>query len=484
MLCFLALSIFISCEDDEGVTENMQKPRVNFEYSPTTPKEGEEVAFTAATDDGSTEIISWNWHFGDADSTTSTEQNPTFSYKVLGDYEVTLEVTDAFQNVFRTHQGITVADNEYIAWTFSTNTNVANINDGSSAPVIGDDGTIYYTESRAGVESKVVAVIDKGDSAEIKWTSSAMGGDLPNSPSIGKDGGIFINAWVDDYAISKLNASDGSVVWSGGIGTDVSNNTVAVDSEGNAYHGSRSQGENGGVYSWSPEGEKRWEITGVGAFYSAPAISADESTVYFFNSSTGEIWAVNTADGALKWDNPVGIESAIHGTSLSIDADGTVYYTTNTHVVAISDEGSTGAVKWSLEVGDASNSGIVIGHDGTLYTGSAAGLLSINPAGTLNWSYDAQIIESVPAVDALGRIYVGTSDGRLIIVNADGALAKEFQLGDGVANSPTIADDGAVYIEVLHDDTIKLCKIIGESTPADSPWPMKGQNAKNTGKAI
>src|SRR5690606_34627308 len=140
---------------------------------------------------------------------------------------------------------------------------------------------------------------DKGDSAEIKWTSSAMGGDLPNSPSTGKDGGIFINPGVDDYAIPKLNATDESVVWSGGIGTDDANNTVAVDSEGNAYHGSRSQGENGGVYSWSPEGEKRWEITGVGAFYSAPAISADESTVYFFNSSTGEIWAVNTADGAL-----------------------------------------------------------------------------------------------------------------------------------------------------------------------------------------
>src|SRR5690606_34546558 len=126
--------------------------------------------------------------------------------------------------------------------------------------------------------------------------------------------------------------------------------------------------------------------------------------------------------------------SGIHGSSLSIGADGTIYFTTNTHVVAITDEGATGSVKWQTEVNDASNSGIVIGNTGNLYTGSRGGLVSLNPDdGTINWTYtDAEISESVPAVDANENIYIGTMDGMLLIINEDGNLEKEIELTDAL----------------------------------------------------
>ena len=89
----------------------------------------------------------------------------------------------------------------------------------------------------------------------------------------------------------------------------------------------------------------------------------------------------------------------------------------------------------------------------------------------------------MPAVDVNGNIYIGTTDGKLVVVNPEGMLLKEFQLGDGVVNSPTIADDGTVYIEAVAGNVIKLFKIaVEESGPAVSPWPMKGQNKKNTGQ--
>lgn len=490
LTCGLVFGIsLMSCEKDDS-PEELSLPKADFNFSPTAPVEGDEVTFSANIEQGSSDIASWEWNFGDANATTSTETDPTFIYEDQGIYDVTLEVTDASGNVQRTTQTVIVGKKEFpavIGWEFTTGNVVRNINDGSSAPVIDDNGVIYYVESRGNELSSVVAVIDQGDTAEMKWASSAVGGELPNSPAIGPDGNIFINAWVDDNAISKLNSADGSIIWAGAIGTDVSNNTPAIDSEGNTYHGSRAQGENGGVFSWSPTGEMRWSITGEGAFYAAPVISADEATVYFLNTNTGEIWAVNTEDGSTKWEAPLGIGSGTHGPSLSMDSDGTIYYSNKTHVVAVTDGGTTGTVKWQTELNDPSNSGVVIGPDGTLYTGSIGGLVALNPSdGTVIWTYeDAEIAESVPAVDINGNIYVGTTDGRLIIVDAEGELEKEFEIGDNVVNSPTIAADGTVYVEVMDGENIKLVKIVVEdSAPATSAWPMKGQNAKNTGKAI
>ncbi|WP_224998260.1 PQQ-binding-like beta-propeller repeat protein [Cesiribacter sp. SM1] len=488
LILFAILSIaFAGCDEDED-PGNIMLPRADFAYTPSTPREGEEILFYADPEENSGDIVSWHWSFGDPEGSTSTKRNPYFTYAAAGDYEVVLRVMNAAGNSMEVSRTVTVTPpppDEFpanIAWSFTSNNTVANINDGSSAPVIGDDGTIYYVESRAGAGSSVLAVTDGGESATLKWVSNAFGGELPNAPSIGPDGNIFINAWVDDRAISKISAADGSILWSGAIGTDVSNNTPAVDSQGNTYHGSRAQGANGGVFSWSPEGEKRWEITGVGAFYAAPVISADESTVYFLNTNEGKIWAVNAADGTQKWTEPVGLDAGIHGSSLSMGADGTIYFTTNTHVAAVTDEGETGALKWAVEVNDASNSGVVIGPDGTLYTGSVGGLLAMNPAdGSVLWTYDAEIRESVPAVDMNGNIYVGTTSGLLLIVSPEGELLKELQLGDDVVNSPTIMEDGTVYVEATDKLTIKLYKILVENSGvADSPWPMKGKNVKNT----
>ena len=485
--CFVLSVVLFSCEDDENEMSSIT-PRVDFAFSPTAPVDGDEIVFTSEVLEPSSNIVSWHWSFYDKDSTTSAEANPTFVYEEPGTYPVTLDVVDANENAFRIVRPVVVAKAEFpatVVWEFTNNTTVARLNEGSNAPALAEDGTVYYVEGNAADLSTVVAVNDLGETAELKW-ATVMGNQVSNAPSIAPDGHIYINTWDAASSIAKLDGATGAIMWTGSVGTGVSNNTPAVDSEGNAYHGSRYRSPDGGAYSWTAGGEKRWEITGVGAFYAAPVLSADEQTVYFLNTNEGNIWAVNTADGTLKWDASVGLGTGIHGSSLSMDADGTIYFTTNTHVVAVTDNGTTGSVKWSTEVNDAANSGVVIGPQGELYTGSLGGLISLNPAdGTIVWTYeDAEVKESVPAVDVNGNVYVGTTDGRLVIVNSSGNLEKELQLGDNVVNSPTISADGTVYVEVLNETVIKLFKIAVENSgPADSPWPMKGQNAKNTGKA-
>jgi PKD repeat protein len=73
-----------------GCTGNLP-PTADFLYSPPSPNTGQSILFTDnSTDDGF--IASWNWDFGDGN--TSTIQNPAHSFAAAGTYAVSLTVTD------------------------------------------------------------------------------------------------------------------------------------------------------------------------------------------------------------------------------------------------------------------------------------------------------------------------------------------------------------------------------------------------------
>ncbi|MFC6996791.1 outer membrane protein assembly factor BamB family protein [Rufibacter roseus] len=487
MSLLMGLSLY-ACKDDDMV--DMAPPGVDFNYTPSSPVEGIEILFYSDPTEGSSPISEWHWEFGDANNSTSNKRNPYFTYTTAGTYTVKLTVKNQAGGSFEVSKTVEVAPPPKelitnIVWEFNNNTTVSKLNEGSSSPVIGDDGTIYYVEGNGSPvnTSKVVAVTDNGSTATLKW-ATATASYIANAPSIGPDGHIYVNTWQNANMVYKLNGATGEVMWTKG-GRGASNTTPAVDTQGNIYHGSRLQSSDGGLYSWSPTGDKRWQIVNQGAFYTAPVLSKDETTVYALNTNEGKLWAVNTADGTMKWSESVGMGSGTHGSSLSMGADGTIYYTTNAHVVAITDNGATGSVKWSADVTGAAQSGVVIGPNGDLYTGAGAGLVSLNAAtGGINWTYPLSTNESVPAVDVEGRVYIGATNGNLVVVSKDGILLKEIQLGDGVVNSPTIASDGTVYVEALSGANIKLFKIaVAESGPANSYWPMKGRNVKNTGQS-
>ncbi len=62
-----------------------------FEVSNAVPKIGDVIQFTDISAPAET-IISWEWDFGDGE--TSTEQNPAHSYQDVGMYDITLTVSD------------------------------------------------------------------------------------------------------------------------------------------------------------------------------------------------------------------------------------------------------------------------------------------------------------------------------------------------------------------------------------------------------
>ena len=63
---------------------------IGFTMRPYLPVVGQNIQFT---DTSTGSPVEWLWDFGDG--TTSTLQNPTHSYTVPGDYELTFTITDA-----------------------------------------------------------------------------------------------------------------------------------------------------------------------------------------------------------------------------------------------------------------------------------------------------------------------------------------------------------------------------------------------------
>ena len=90
---------------------------------------------------------------------------------------------------------------------------------------------------------------------------------------------------------------------------------------------------------------------------------------------------------------------------------------------------------------------------------------------------------SSPAIGSDGTVYVGSNDNKLYAINGkSGVKLWEFETGNAVDSSPAIGPDGTVYVG---SENKKLYAIKTDSKGlAKSPWPMRGQNARHTGRVM
>ena len=91
-------------------------------------------------------------------------------------------------------------------------------------------------------------------------------------------------------------------------------------------------------------------------------------------------------------------------------------------------------------------------------------------------------MNSSPAIGSDGTIYVGSHDKKLYAINGkSGVKLWDFETGGSVGSSPAIGSDGTIYVGSVDK---KLYAIKTDSKGlAKSPWPMRGQNARHTGRA-
>ena len=88
---------------------------------------------------------------------------------------------------------------------------------------------------------------------------------------------------------------------------------------------------------------------------------------------------------------------------------------------------------------------------------------------------------SSPAIGSDGTVYVGSGDNKLYAINGkSGAKLWEFETGGDVSSSPAIGPDGTLYVG-SYDKKVYAIKTDSKGL-AKSPWPMRGQNARHTGR--
>jgi outer membrane protein assembly factor BamB len=151
-------------------------------------------------------------------------------------------------------------------------------------------------------------------------------------------------------------------------------------------------------------GELKWyKSTIAGASNSIPQIVGN--VMYYCQSNSETLLAINTANGAQVWSAPIGYDS---GSTPLVDA-GVVYaHASDGFLYALN--GADGSLRWKTQVGDKLGANL-----------------------------------SSP-VSSASFIYVGSSDGHVYaLTKASGAVAWKLQTGGEIASSPAFAN-GVVYI--------------------------------------
>ncbi|MHC1766378.1 MAG: PQQ-binding-like beta-propeller repeat protein [Verrucomicrobiia bacterium] len=242
-----------------------------------------------------------------------------------------------------------------------------------------------------------------------------------------------------------------------------------------------------GLPAAAAPGDIRWVSKLPDSDCSSPSIAPD-GTIYVF-SSTGVLFAVDGATGALKWDHATSSQATTRPPAIA--PDGTVYTGLSTGELEALD-GATGQRKWVFSRPDSEYPGFStpsIHADGTLYSILECGdplrqytfLYALDGAtGQPIWPRPFQsslgdgsclgCATLSPAVGVDGTLYFGSKDRKFRAVDGDtGALKWEFLASDEVFTSAAIGSDGTVYFGTMG---MLLCALDG--TTGQKKWHVPG----------
>jgi len=340
-----------------------------------------------------------------------------------------------------------------VRWRFETDAPViGSVTVGSAGHIhiACEDGKLYTLDS----QGKVQWILD-------------VNSPLLSAPSVGPDGSLHVGCKSGKvYAV----APDGRLCWSFATGGAIYS-SPAMGVKGDVYVGST----DGTLYALAAsDGVELWRFKtqgpGVlpnGAIFASPSIGPD-GIVYVGGLYDPTLYALNPADGSVKWSCRFPDTSKDPNTggwpfaSPVVAEDGTIYQTLlyDRHLYAI--DPADGAIRWSVEFPDlgipvtpnltipADGDGWsepVLGPDGTIYASLDDRYIhAVDPKGTVKWSRSfGQVGGFTLAVDKTGTIYAASDDGFLYVVGSDGVELARFETG-GWPAYPVIAADNQLIL--------------------------------------
>ena len=188
----------------------------------------------------------------------------------------------------------------------------------------------------------------------------------------------------------------------------------------------------------------------------SPAIGADH--VLWVGTTEGDVLAISpggTIVGSLRTGGAVRSSPARTASGLTVvgGLDGKLYGVVRTEPVdGGADGGDAGPAPnraaWTRALAPIASSPVV-GGDGTIYVGTSDGkLVAVAADGTATkWSATTNdTTGSSPSIANDGTIYVGSSDKKLYAIAPDGNVKWTFDTGGAIAGSPAVGGDETVYV--------------------------------------
>ena len=265
----------------------------------------------------------------------------------------------------------------------------------------------------------------------IKWIFIKSGG-FESSPVIAQDGTIYFGQFINLYALNP----DGTEKWNYST-TDLIDCTPAIAPDGTIYIGSTDDH----LYAVNPDGTLKWTFDAGGNIRSSPIVGED-GTIYFGTTYGYRFYAI-LPNGTEKWhyDTTYRIFQ-----SPAISHDNTTVYISchDTYLYAL--DTKFGTLKWKYKMGDWPGSPSV-GADKTIYIPSwDNNLYALYQNGTLKWK--CQVVDGsgqTPTIANDGTIYIGSWD--MYAINPDGTVKWTYALEDGyfVSSPAAIASEETIY---------------------------------------
>ncbi len=295
------------------------------------------------------------------------------------------------------------------------------------------------------------------------WTSVASSADGNQLVAVAANGPIYLST---NSGASWQPSAAPNADWSS-VTASADGRRLAVVAGGAApWPGAIFTSSDGGT-TWTPNNAPATN-------WSAVASSADGSTlVAVVNGGGIYTWhAPRVVPGTVLWTYDAG--SSI-SSSPAMAPDGTIYFGTASGLVAITNAPTGASNKWTFTVGQGVSSSPSVASDGTVcFLNPGVGCYALNPDGSIKWSYPFQATGlSSPAVGADGTTYV-VGNGSLYALTSNGQMKWAYNISsqDG---SPVIGRDGTIYLAtgsslygIYPDGTQKWANIGGGASTGES----------------
>ncbi len=282
-----------------------------------------------------------------------------------------------------------------------------------SPPAIAADGTIYFGTS-------IGRFYSFSKDGATNWWLNLPGFSEKNrcAAAIASDGTVYVSRGTTLSSVLLSISPSGTTNWSvpldsGYVGVEqFSSPTIGRD--GTIYIGTHA----GLLYSVHPEGRTNWVYNVQHPIYSSPTIGADE-TIFVGGDGGSLIYAVSQ-DGRLKWKTP---HEASNEASVVIGTNGWLYTGESTERFGAFDP-QTGTNIWQTNI--ASSGSPAIASDGAVYAvdWQEHKLYAFSAIGSNLWTFPLPGTSfTSPTIAENGTVYV-TSESWLIAVNASSPPAQ------------------------------------------------------------